>query len=168
MKKETKKIVITIFMFLVTIIWIIYLYTKYNNIEEIVNPEEQAKIEIDVYNFEQLEKIKSILDWLDKDSYSFENLKEFNEKFNQDIKPIKNCYLLSNKNNLYLDKDDFIFMVNLHSKDYRKKYKSIYYVYPEYKIQRIEDSLCSPHWWECGTDQAFSYYLDIISKPCTN
>lgn len=164
-----------------TKLWIIFILVFWlfscseeniNTIEISKNQEEDLieveNLEIDEYNFEQLEKVKNILDWLDKNSYSFENLKDFNEEFNQNIKPIQNCYLLSNWNNIFFNKskDDYIFMFKLYSKYYFKKYKSIYYIYPEYKFNEIKNSLCSSHWWDCGTDMAFWDYLQVISTPC--
>lgn len=59
---------------------------------------EQDKLTIDRYNFEQLEKVRLVLDNLDKNSYKFDNLNEFNKKFSQNIEPIKNCYFLTERN----------------------------------------------------------------------
>jgi hypothetical protein len=66
---------------------------------------EIININIDIYNFKQLEKVKSVLDSLDKNSYNFSNLKEFNKKFSQNIEPIKNCYFLSDRNRFF-EKND--------------------------------------------------------------
>ncbi|MDD2907807.1 MAG: hypothetical protein PHH98_04145 [Candidatus Gracilibacteria bacterium] len=168
MKKNIKIVIIKLIL-LILIILILgkYSYNYYINNEH-VTKEELENIKIDEYNFEQLEKVKSVLNGLNKNSYSFENLKEFNEKFNQNIKPIKNCYLLSNGNNVFLDKsnDNYIFMFKLYSMDYGKRYKNMYYIYPEYKFQEIENSLCSSHGGICGTDVAFGDYLETISTPC--
>jgi hypothetical protein len=51
-----------------------------------------------MYNFRQLEKTKPILESISKDANHFYTLKEFNELYNSSIKPIKNCYYVSNSN----------------------------------------------------------------------
>jgi hypothetical protein len=60
---------------------------------------EQDKLAIDRYNFEQLEKAKPILESLPVNAPKFYSLKEFNEQYKADIKPIKNCFSVSNFNN---------------------------------------------------------------------
>jgi len=170
MKIEAKKIVVIILIVIVLIIWITYLYNKYNT-TEIITSEEQAKIEIDEYNFGELDKVKNILNWLDKNSYSFEDLKEFNKKFNQNIKPIKNCYYLVDRNSFF-EKDKwwwgFIFWFQLESKKYIRKYGVKYYAYPKYDLPNI--SICmwwwwSIDWWECY-DRYRSKFEWTISNPC--
>jgi hypothetical protein len=64
-------------------------------ISEIIN------ISTDIYNFKQLEKVKVILKDLKREDKQFFNLKEFNEIYNINIKPITNCYYLRN----YITKD---------------------------------------------------------------
>jgi len=59
---------------------------------------EKDKLAIDRYNFEQRDKVKSIID---KDKYyntSFRDIKQFNSIYNSDIKPIKNCYDITKYN----------------------------------------------------------------------
>lgn len=59
------------------------------------------RIEVDEYNFGQLEKAKKILKNVprgDDRSERFETLKKFNEQYNADIQPKKNCYYVSNYN----------------------------------------------------------------------
>ena len=64
-----------------------------------IDPEkEEEYIKIDEYNFAQLEKVKKILDPLDKDSKKFNTLSEFNKTFNQNIVPKEGCYYLRNYN----------------------------------------------------------------------
>lgn len=171
MKNKTKKIVIAIFISIATIIWIIYVYNEYK-VEEMITPEEQAKIEIDEYNFEQLDKVKNILDWLDKNSYGFENLKEFNEKFNENIESIKNCYFLSDKNRYFETKSRniekwkwwYIFWFKLESDKYIKKYWDKNYAYPKYDLPVFK--LCFWVWdWWCYDDNKQTF-IKTISKPC--
>ncbi len=141
-----------------------YWYEYYKHIE-ILNKQEQENIKIDEYNFEQLEQVKSILNSQSKNIHTFKNINEFNKNYNVDIRPIKNCYILANKDNIYLNlenKSDYIFLFNLYSKKYRKIYKNLYYVYPESKFKIIEESLCWNHWWVCGPDIIFWDYIKII------
>lgn len=53
---------------------------------------------IDKYNFKQLEIVKNTLDWKKTESYSFQKLSEFNEKYNLNIEPKKDCYYISSEN----------------------------------------------------------------------
>gem|GEM_PF-2637692 len=64
--------------------------------EEQQNLSEEEKINIDEYNFEQLEKVKNILNNI-KD-FNFISLENFNNKYNQSITSIKNCYFLISTN----------------------------------------------------------------------
>lgn len=64
---------------------------------EILAYEAEA-IEIDEYNFSQLEKVKQILKDIPMKEYDFGNVEEFNEQFNADITPIKNCYYIQATN----------------------------------------------------------------------
>lgn len=171
MKIETNKIVVIILILIISISWVIYVYNKYNT-KEIVTSEEQEKIKIDEYNFEQLEKIKSILDWLDKSSYSFDNLKEFNEKFNQNIEPIKNCYFLSDRNRYFETKSRivekwkwwYMFWFKLESDKYIKKYGEANYVYPKYDLPVFK--LCFWLWeWWCYDDNKQTF-IKTITNPC--
>ncbi len=66
---------------------------------------------VDYYNFNQLEKAKIILDKIPENAEKFYTLKEFNEKYNTNIKPIKNCYYISNDN----WNQDYIFWFKLES-----------------------------------------------------
>ena len=59
---------------------------------------EQDKITIDKYNFSQLEKSKPILDSIYREAKRFYSLKEFNDIYDANIKPIKDCYYVSNSN----------------------------------------------------------------------
>ncbi len=128
---------------------------------------EEDRIKIDEYNFEQLEKVKSVLDWLDKNSYSFNNLKEFNKKFNQNITPIKNCYFLSDRNIYFEDKKwggGYVFGFKLYSSKYRKIYWNLYIAYPKYNLPVEYACLWSKY---CRDDLNFSWFAQIISNITT-
>lgn len=158
MKKLNKKLIyVIVYLNILIAIWLIlYNYQK-----------EQENIKIDEYNFEQFKKIWNILDKLDKKSYSFNNLKEFNQRFNQDIKPMKNCYFLSSTEDFFW-KANYIFLFEIYSKKFNKKYNSTYYIYPESMYNLIEYSLCEKHWGICSADIVFSKYMETISNPCQN
>lgn len=129
---------------------------------------EKDKIDIDRYNFKQLEKVKIILkDYKKEDSY-FNNVKQFNEIYNTDIRPIKNCYDISN----YNWKFSYIFWFKLESLIYIYIYGTDYYAYPKYDIPY--QNLCLwffPHWtestssWGCF-DWNRRAFENIISEPC--
>lgn len=171
-----KKNLITWWILIVLLIsmWLIIFQYKKNLDTEYYNSlsqEEQDKIKIDEYNFEQLEKVKAILDPLDKDSYNFNNLKEFNEKFNQNIKPIKNCYYLIDKNSFFRKNKGpwgYIFWFELESNMYIKKYGTKYYAYPNYDLPN--DSMCIWWWWQGDWWWCFDRYRSVfestISNPC--
>ena len=169
MKKNIK---ITIWIILLIILWVVwkYSYNYYNN-QKVLAQEEQENIKIDEYNFEQLEKVKNILDWLDKNSYSFENLKEFNEKFNENIEPIKNCYFLSDRNSYFENLKwwwGYIFGFKLYSDKYQKELWEqylnhlSYYTYPKYDLP--SSYICD--WWNCDWDIIFGSLIKTISNPC--
>lgn len=63
--------------------------------------KEEDYIKIDEYNFSQLEIVKATLSNETNSGYVLRNYNDFNEKFNQDIKSIKNCYFLKSKNGRY-------------------------------------------------------------------
>ncbi len=144
MKKIIKKLLIIVLLIIV-LVWIwftIKLSIEKYNIHKIVLKEkeqEEEKIAIDEYNFNQLEKVKTILDKLDKNSYKFDNIKEFSKKFNQEIKPIKNCYFLSDRNRYFDDNNwgwGYIFWFELESNKYTKIYWDNYYAYPKYDLPK--------------------------------
>lgn len=164
----------TVLLVLLIFVWLIVFKYKKNLDTEYyssLSQEEQENIKIDEYNFEQLEKVKRILDWLNNNSYTFDNLKEFNEKFNQNIEPIKNCYILSNESNFYLDstiKWDYIFWFKFYSDTYIKKYNEEFYVYPESKYSRVGKWLCWKYGWICASDVAFWKFKWTITKGMIN
>ena len=87
-------------------------------------------IYIDNYNFGQLEKAKIILEQVPRNASKFYSLKEFNARYNGSIKPIKNCYFISNQNWKY----SYIFWFKLESLTYRLIYgwnnNLLDYLYP--------------------------------------
>ncbi len=175
MKKLFKKKYLKIFVWLTLIlisvlIWkYCYEYYKY---EVNVTEEELKKREIDKYNFEQLEKVKNILKWLDKSRY-ISSLKEFNKKFNQDIQPIKNCYYVVSTN--YFDEYEwnskYIFWFELHSDKYKNKYWKedeywiFYYAYPKYDLPYSKICFWSK---DSCTDFTYSRFAKKISNPCND
>jgi hypothetical protein len=51
---------------------------------------------IDVYNFSQLEKVTGVLNT--PTQANFRDIIDFNTIFDENIKPLKNCYYLSDNN----------------------------------------------------------------------
>lgn len=147
MKKLTKKHIVILLLIFLLIIW----YIDIDNIK------------VDRYNFLQLEKIKNTLDELDRNSYKFDNVKEFNIKFNQDIKPLKNCYFLSERN-WYFENNNwwwwYIFWFKLESLLYKLIYFDKYYIYPKYDLPSA--TICD---WTCR-DVNFPWFLETISNSC--
>ncbi len=95
-KKVIKRGLIGIFILL----WI-YLLLDWRNIY------------IDMYNFEQLEKAKPILESIPGNAKKFYGLKQFNNLYSANIQPIKNCYQVSNDN----WEEKYIFWFQLKSKN---------------------------------------------------
>ncbi|EKD44468.1 MAG: hypothetical protein ACD_71C00126G0003 [uncultured bacterium (gcode 4)] len=167
MRKYTKMWIIWISWILILILWVLiwkygYNYFRYGMI---VSTEELENRKIDEYNFWELEKVKNLLKWWNKDLYKFNTLKEFNEKYKANIKPIKNCYFLSNTEKFF-GKADYILLFEIFSEKYKNIYKHEYYVYPEIKYNQIEWSLCWGHGWVCTADIIFWEYIETISNPC--
>lgn len=120
---------------------------------------EQDKIAIDNYNFEQLEKVKLVLDKISTDSKKFYTLKEFNKEYNEEINPIKNCYYVSNSN----WNEKYIFWFQLESLIYKFIKFWGNYAYPKYNLPA--DYVCT--WWNnCNYDFIFSRFIKTISNPC--
>ena len=123
-------------------------------ISEIIN------ISTDIHNFKQLEKVKIIM----KDKYTenkqFINLKEFNDIYKTDIKPIKNCYYVSYNSSEKNVKYNFSF--KLYSTYFRIIYSNEYYIYPKYNLP--VHNFCG--WWSKCDDINYEYFLETISNPC--
>lgn len=143
------------------LLWTIILYTWVFTYSIVF---EQDKLTIDRYNFEQLEKVKNVLDKQDKNSYTFKELTEFNQKFNQNIKPTKNCYFMSDRNRFFEDNKwggGYVFWFQFESLISKFVYFWSYYAYPKYDL---------PYWKLClvnsCTDSNRNKFTYTISNPC--
>jgi len=156
-KKNIKILLIIPALIILGLVWK-YWYDYYS-----ISSEEQEKIKIDEYNFQQLEKVKEVLDPLDKNLYSFDNIWDFNKLYNLNIEPIKNCYYLTDRNWFFKNNKWgwwYIFWFELESKKYIEKYWDKYYAYPEYDLP--EDKICT---WKCY-DNNYKNFTRIISNTC--
>lgn len=118
---------------------------------------EKDKIAIDRYNFEQLEKAKPILESIPETDERFYSLKEFNQKYNADIKPIKNCYFIINSN----WNEKYIFWFELESLIYIYIYRTKLFAYPRYDLPF--DPIYYSGWpW----DRIKNDFIETISNPC--
>ncbi|MDD2907400.1 MAG: hypothetical protein PHH98_02045 [Candidatus Gracilibacteria bacterium] len=120
MEEKIKKIILKIIILILSIIFI-YLLVDGKNLY------------VDMYNFKQLEKAKIILDNIPETNSKFYNLSDFNKKYGAEIKPIKNCYTVSNNNGKY----PYYFGFKLESKFLNLLYQDGYYVYPGYDIEVV-------------------------------
>lgn len=120
---------------------------------------------IDMYNFKQLEKAKPILESIPKDAETFYNLKQFNEIYNANIKPIKNCYSVNNYNWKYRYK----FWFKLESLIYIYIYWDKYYVYPKYDTPKSRLCFWLVVWWWGGGcyDDNRLHFETVVSNPCS-
>lgn len=122
---------------------------------------QEEKEEIDKYNFEQLELVKSNLSNFQKWDFTIRNYIDYNRKYDPDIKHIRNCYYVSTEN----WKEPFIFWFKLESDKYKEIYGLWYYVYPKYEIQK--DELCFWLWeWSWCIDKNYTNFMSIISDNC--
>lgn len=129
-------------------------------IDTVIESQEN-KEKIDEYNFAQLDKVKQVLDNDTNTGYIIKNYLDFNKKFNQDIKPIKNCYFFKTENGEY----PYIFWFKLESDKYINKYGTWYYVYPKYDMPY--NNLC--FWYKYNNPCQDRNYLEFettISNPC--
>lgn len=161
------KLIIWIILFIMLIIW--NHYYEYYKYDKHVTKEELEKRKIDEYNFWQLEIVKTFFSY--QNEYKFRDLQDFNKKYTQNIKPIKNCYYLVSTN--YFEKynwySQYIFWFELYSDKYRDKYwesdKSwrYYYAYPKYDLPYHK--VC---FWtkESCTDLNFGHFMRTITHPC--
>lgn len=151
-KKNNVIILILIFLWSVIFFWYTFIIEKIN-----INSDE--------YNFQQFEKIKSILEWEAPTEYKFWNLQEFNEKYNSDITPQNNCYFLIDRNRKYDTFDDdtigYTFAFELLSLKYNRKYNSDIYIYPSYNLPKTE--ICP---WGYCYDTTSYWFSKIISNTC--
>ena len=111
-------------------------------------------IYIDNYNFKQLEKAKPILETIWESDERFFSLNEFNERYNTDIQPIKNCYYVSN----YNWNEKYIFWFQFESLFNMFIYKKNYLAYPKYDIPYGKRLYYD--------DYNLFVFEEVISKPC--
>jgi len=147
-----------IILILLVLIWKYgYDYYKY---EVNVSIEERENRKIDEYNFGELGKVKQILDNIWKNDKKFFTFKEFNEIYSTNIKPIKNCYYVSNSN----WSENYIFWFRLESEKYINKYWNQNYAYPKYDLPY--DTVCFGLWeWGCS-NFILDRFIYTISNPC--
>lgn len=126
------------------------------NVKEILTEAEKEKI--DEYNFSQLEIVKSRLDNLPRDSYVLNSYMDFNEKFEDKLNPIKNCYYLRtwNWDNPYL------FWFKLESEKYITNYWTWFYSYPSYDLPI--DNFCFS---KC-IDRNYDKFINVVNSTCWN
>lgn len=126
---------------------------------------ESYWIYIDRYNFEQLEKVKYLLEnTIDKKLWYY-HIKDFNKKYGISIEPIKNCYYISNNNWKY----PYIFWFKLESQIYKIIYWDKYFSYPGYDMPvRLSWPLFTtkPLPKDHNPDSTRSDFEFIISNPC--
>ncbi len=155
--KKNKKEKLIILLLLWLILSSIFLLKN-----QFVYKQELKNISIDEYNFWQLEKVKKILSkWWDW----FYDLESFNEKFNADIKPINNCYFISDRD-IYFEDGNwgwwYIFWFELLSNKYVEKYWKPYYAYPKYDLP--PRFACT--WYSCDFEVNFSWFIRTITNLC--
>jgi len=131
------------------ILWILFF---------IIILQQSYAIYLDVYNFKQLEKAKPILESISIDSEKFYYLNEFNDKYNANVKPVKNCYSVWTNNG----NEKYRFSFKLESVLYMYIYKTRYFTYPRYDLP-IESAWCVM-WQGCTTNK--DTIISIISNPC--
>lgn len=119
---------------------------------------EQDKLAIDKYNFQQLDKVREILKNLKREDKQFFSLKEFNVIYNSDIKPIKNCYYITNYKSE--DRIPYTFWFQIESLIYRFIHFSVNYAYPKYDLPY--DRICAS--WCYDRNKAI--FEATISRPC--
>ncbi len=142
MKKNIKKIILKVIFIIIFAFIIRESYLTY----------------VDYYNFNELEKAKIILEKIPENTDKFYTLKEFNEKYNANIKPIKNCYDISN----YNWNEKYIFWFKLESLLYINMYWTKYYTYPKYNAPYI--NICES--WVGCYDRNKEIFIKTISNPC--
>ncbi len=142
---------------------------------------ERKAIEIDRYNFQQLEKAKKVvknLKWEQK-LYRARGLKDFNYQFDTDIEPLdkRYCYYVYYDYDKENNKPVFEFWFKLHSLLYKLMYMSDNYAYPKLIKRKEPSEACKeerklPYMWltwmpACAWLNAhYSYFISAISEPC--
>ena len=166
----------TIYKVLIAILILVLIWEYYYFVE-------RKAIEIDRYNFQQLEKAKKVIENIpeNKKTYRVRNLKQLNSKFKADIEPLDKRYCYD----VYYDTNPtwpwyvFTFWFKLHSLLYKLRYWWEYYKYPNW-IHKSEPSeqckkemeISSKLWWyrwmpACAWLNYYYYrYMRIVNNPC--
>ncbi|MDD5213349.1 MAG: hypothetical protein PHG82_02915 [Candidatus Gracilibacteria bacterium] len=155
--KNIKRKLCILFILIISLYGLVFIYSLIF---------EQEKMSVDRYNFEQLEEVKNTLNKLDKNSYTFDNVKEFNNKYNKNIKPIKNCYFLSDRNGYFENKNGgggYIFGFKLESLIYKFIYFGEKYSYPKYDLPI--NNICGGG-TKCDYDITLGNFIKTITNPC--
>jgi hypothetical protein len=95
----------------------------------------------------------------EKYEYLFSDLWDFNQIYNSNIKPVKNCYYINNDNG----DEKYLFWFKLESLLYKIKYLNTYIAYPSYDLSK---SLYCGWGKDCKDDLDFYSFEKIISNPC--
>lgn len=153
--KKFKTIVLIFSIFIVLLYSSLYLYSS------VYEPE---KMDMDRYNFNQLNQIKPILKRLDMWSIWFRYIWDFNKIYHANIKPIKNCYYISDENWDY----PYIFWFQLESLFYKFLHFWENYAYPTYDIPKQRQCFGLLINWATGGCKVIwkEIFIDKISKPC--
>ncbi len=164
----------TIYKVLIAILILVLIWEYYYFVE-------RKAIEIDRYNFQQLEKAKKVIENIPKNkkTYRVRNLKQLNSKFKADIEPLDKRYCYD----VYYDTNPtwpwyvFTFWFKLHSLLYKLRYWWEYYIYPWWIITEPETTEeCKKEmelskwrytgmpacvWWDYYYD-----YMEAVNNPC--
>lgn len=157
-RKNIKRKLCILFVSILSLYWLVFIYSLIY---------EQDKMNIDRYNFEQLNVVKETLSKIDRKSYNFYDLKHFNNKYDQNIKPINNCYYLVSTNNF--DEYDqnkwiwYIFWFKLESLIYKFMYFWVNYAYPKYDLPVAH--VCDGG-NKCDYDSILANFIWTITNPC--
>lgn len=174
--KKSKKIAGLFGIFIIIFYSSVYIYSLIY---------EQDKLAIDRYNFNQLKQIKPILKTLNMWSIWFRYIWDFNKVYNANLKPIKNCYYISDENWDH----PYILGFQLESLFYKFLHFWKNYAYPTYDIPKrilctwkkaISKNWCDFKFWEnfcynLGSNNVNKngcsivgkeIFIDKISKPC--
>lgn len=141
------------------IVWIILLCLSIGAFYVFIIDKEN--IEIDRYNFEQLEIVDNIIMNDKKYDYAFRDIGEFNKIYKTKIQPIKNCYYIDK----YNGDEKYLFWFKLESLLYKIKYKNSYIAYPKYDLPVKTIRLNKPSKLD-HLDRNYFNFIEHISNPC--
>jgi hypothetical protein len=153
MKKKCK-IISWIVWILMLCLWILTYY---------IFVIDKENIEIDKYNFEQLEIVDNTIMNDEKYNKWFRDIWAFNKIYKTNIKPIKNCYYISHRN----WDEKYLFGFKLESLLYKIRYMSGYIAYPKYDLpERVVRMWLRWHNVKESWDLNYSDFIEHISNPC--